>query len=73
MEAELVEDVPDVVLDRVLADVERVADLAAGHALGNELEHLDLPAGQRRLASLEELLVAEELAAHIEELAGHHR
>ena len=42
VEVQLLEDVAHVVLDRVLGDVQLVRDLAVAHALGHELEHLEL-------------------------------
>src|SRR5207253_461012 len=47
VQVELLQDVPDVVLHRVLGDVELVGDLAVAHALGHQSQHLELPAGER--------------------------
>src|SRR6185503_7971916 len=45
---QLAQDRAHVVLDRLLADRERVGDLLVGHALGDVVEDLDLARGQRR-------------------------
>ena len=73
MQPEFVEDVPDVVLHRVLRDEEQRSDLAAGVALGYQLEDLDLAPRERRLAGGQQLFVTEQLVSDIEQLAGHRR
>src|SRR5581483_4138093 len=47
VQMELLEDVADVILDRVLGDVELLADLAIALALGDQLEHLELALRER--------------------------
>jgi hypothetical protein len=64
VELELGEDVADVGLHRLVADVEGQGDLAVGAAMGELLEHLLLPLGE---------LLGERAAAHqvLEHRAGH--
>ena len=57
VEAELVEDVADVVLDRVLRDVQLIADFTAGLTAGDQLENFEFTARQGGFAGLEELLM----------------
>src|SRR4051794_16237807 len=45
--AELLEDVRPVPCDRLLADVQLVGDLVVGVRLGDELDDLELPRGER--------------------------
>src|SRR5438045_9431765 len=47
LEVELVEDVPDVVLDRLRRDEQALADLLVGVAASDELQHLALPLRER--------------------------
>src|SRR5919108_307841 len=46
VDAELVHDLAQLVLDRGLAEIELLADLLVGHAFGRELEDGDLALGQ---------------------------
>src|SRR5215218_2106229 len=62
-DAELGEDPLQVGLDRLRRDVERLGHLPVGGAVGDHLEHLDLPARQRRHA----LLAPGELADLLDE------
>ena len=73
VQAELVKDVADVILDRVLRDEQLLADFAAGHALSHELQHLNLAPGQRRPPTGDDIAVSEQLAHVGEQLRCHHR
>src|SRR5690606_4671268 len=50
-EAELVEDVADVIADRVLRDEKPVGDLLRGHPVADHRQDLKFPTGQFRRAS----------------------
>src|SRR5438552_9813843 len=74
MQVQLLEDVAHVVLDRVLGDVEVLGDLAVAHALGHELQHLELAVGEPGGGEL--LLLLGPLHQRVElgeELGGHRR
>jgi hypothetical protein len=84
VQVQLLEDVAHVVLDRVLRDVELAGDLAVAHALGHELEDLELAVGEpgvgtewRSSAFLARLVNSlsslEAIDGRDEALAGHHR
>src|SRR5690349_23094153 len=45
-QVQLAQDVTDVSLDRVLADDQLLGDLAVGHAVGNQPQHVQLAFGQ---------------------------
>src|SRR2546430_12880538 len=56
MQVQLLEDVPDVILDGVLGDVELLRDIPVVQALSDELEDLHLALGQARGRHLRPLL-----------------
>ncbi|SNQ45832.1 hypothetical protein FRACA_1140006 [Frankia canadensis] len=72
MELELLQDVANVVLHRVLADVQLLGDVAVVHALGDEPQHLHLPVGEPGRGQLRPVVLvldhgrelAEELRRH---------
>src|SRR5215217_9254039 len=52
VQVQLLEDVPDVVLDGVLRDVELLGDVAVVEPLGNQLQDLHLAVGEPRRRNL---------------------
>src|SRR5207253_3008784 len=72
VQVQLLEDVAHVVLDRVLGDVEVLGDLAVAHALGHELQHLELAVGETGRGELLLLLGALDEGVELgQELRGH--
>src|SRR5688572_4013116 len=58
MEVELLEDVPDVVLDGVLGDEELLADIPVVETLGNKFQDLELALGKPGAGDLSPLIAA---------------
>src|SRR5690606_13209758 len=72
-EAGFVEDVADVVLDRVLGDEELLRDLLGGEPLGDLLQDLDLSPGQGGLARDGYIARAQHAGYDFEQLGRHLR
>src|SRR5688572_20405180 len=70
LHTELVQDVADMVLDRVLGDVELFSDFAGGAPVSDPLQDLDLAAGQGWPARRVEIAISEQVGDDLEEASS---